>query len=68
MGKHNLFEVHWHFLSASDDTIHCNDKDYTQSELESYIINKKEIVSITEKYSIPWNIVTQLGEYMNVGW
>jgi hypothetical protein len=30
-------------------------------------INKKEIVSIIEKYNILWNVVTQPDKYMNIG-
>jgi hypothetical protein len=43
----------------------CNYWDCTQSELQNYII-RKILWALLKKYSIPWNAVTQPGEYMNV--
>jgi predicted DNA-binding protein (UPF0278 family) len=67
MGRQNLFVDNFCLIntSASDDTIHCIQSEIacTQSEPQNY--NKKEIVRIIEKYSMPGNVVTQLGEYMS---
>jgi hypothetical protein len=52
-------------MSASNDTIiHSN---VLSQNWKTIAINKKEIVSIIEKYNILWNVVTQQDEYINVG-
>jgi hypothetical protein len=53
--------------SASDDTIHLHWLRLYSVRTAKLYFYKKEIVSFIEKYSTPWNVVTQPGEYMNVG-